>query len=336
MIHAGTHKTASSYIQSRMAANRSQLEKAGVLVRYPAASGGKHRSMASALARAEWPIWQGFLRDLPATGSLVLMSAEHFAQPLASRQSRQPLVELLAAEGFGLHVLLFLRDQPDYINARYVHSTRRLYHHMSFESYVADQLAHRSHIYDYNSLFSDLLSEPAVSYCFLPYGSCFGDPFERMLTSLGCDEPEDGWRPADPRKANVQPGCQGVWLAQAIGERLGQLGVQGQSLVKAGRVMNGIAEQQGWQYDRYCGFDPAGAAAVAAHYAQANDAFARQVWGCSWRERVPELPMQRRCFDPAAADLQSHQKDVLVEQSLKELALYNPGLKAILGTSALR
>lgn len=27
----------------------------------------------------------------------------------------------------------------------------------------------------------------------------------------------------------------------------------------------------------------------------------RQLWGCSWRELVPEVPMQRRCFDPAAA-----------------------------------
>ena len=80
------------------------------------------------------------------------MSAEHFAQLLASRQCFQPLVELLAVEGFGLQVLLFLCDQLDYINARYVNLTRHPYHHMNVESYVVDKLAQKSHVYDYNSL----------------------------------------------------------------------------------------------------------------------------------------------------------------------------------------
>ena len=193
--------------------------------------------------------------------------------------------------------------------------------------------AQRNHIYDYNSLFAELVGDAAVSCTFLPYGSCFGDPFERMLDSLGCGGPKAGWRPADPSKRNVQPGCQGVWLAQAIGERLEQLGVEGPSLVKAGRVMRRIAEQQGWQDDRYCGFDPDGAAAVEAHYAVANDAFARRVWGCSWRDRVPAVSMQRRRFDPAPAGPQRQQLEALLEQALVDLAAQNPRLKRILNKS---
>lgn len=334
VIHAGTHKTASSYIQSRMAANVDQLAEAGVVLRYPASAAAKHKPLAKALARSRWLRWQHFLRDLPADGPVVLLSGEHFTQPLAKPRCHKPLLELLEAKGFALRVLLFLRDQADYINARYVHSTRRLYHHQSFEAYVAAQMAERRRTYDYNHLFSPLVRNPSISCTFLPYGGVFGDPYERMMDALGCQAPQEGWQPADPAKGNVQPGCKGVWLAQAIGERLEQLGIRGRSMGNGGTVVRRIAEQQGWQDDRYCGFDADGASAVAAHYAKGNDAFARSVWGCSWRGRVPAVPMQQQRFDPPPAGPQRRQLETLVEQGLVELARYNPRLERILKSSA--
>lgn len=82
VIHAGTHKTASSYIQSRIAVNANQLAKSGVLVRYPASAALKHKPLASALAKRRWPIWKRFLRKQPADTSMLLLSAEQFTQPL--------------------------------------------------------------------------------------------------------------------------------------------------------------------------------------------------------------------------------------------------------------
>ena len=335
VIHAGTHKTASSYIQSRIAVNANQLAKSGVLVRYPASAALKHKPLASALAKRRWPIWKRFLRKQPADTSMLLLSAEQFTQPLTKKRSLKALVEMLRSEGWRLQVLLFLRDQPDYINARYVHSTRRLYHHQDFYSYVTDQLAERRHIYDYNYMFTGLLQSPAITCTFLPYGSIFGDPFERMMATLGVQVPVGGWLPADSSKGNVQPGCQGVWLAQAIGERLDQLGIRGKSLVNAGAVVRRIAEQQGWQDDRYCGFDTAGAGAVAAHYAQANDEFAQRVWGCNWRERMPELQMKRRQFNSAEEAGGADSLEKLVQQAMKFLARHNQPLDLAMRSSAL-
>ena len=133
----------------------------------------------------------------------------------------------------------------------------------------------------------------------------------------------------------MQPGCQGVWLAQAIGERLDQLGIRGKSLVNAGAVVRRIAEQQGWQDDRYCGFDAAGAGAVAAHYAQANDEFAQRVWGCNWRERMPELQMKRRQFNSAAEAGGADSLEKLVQQAMKFLARHNQPLDLAMRSSAL-
>lgn len=326
VLHAGTHKTASSYIQSRMAANIHSLAAAGMGLHYPSQPARKHKPLAAALAKGRWQQWRRFLRGLPPHQPRVLLSAEQFTQPLAKLSRLQPLIELLEAEGFLLHVLCFLRDQPDYINARYVHSTRRLYHCVPFEAYVQAQLAQRRHIYDYNHLFRHLLREPRIRTTFLPYGSGFGDPFERMLAALEVPLPAEGWHAADPSKGNVQPGCRGVWLAQAVGARLQALGVPGHSLGNTGAVVRRIAEWQGWQDDRYCGFDAEGAVAVVNHYVVSNDAFAQQVWGCRWRDQVPEAPLQRRTYQPPARGPEREHLEGLVELALAELASGNRSL----------
>lgn len=331
-IHAGTHKTASSYIQSRMAANHQLLGRLGLKVPYPDGRSRKHKPLAAALGKGCWKPWHLLLGH---EAHQLLLSGEQFTQPLADPASLEALVEVLGQWGFRLRVVVFLRDQPDYINARYVHSTRRLYHHQDFESYVRVQLAERRHIYDYDHLFNELIRHPGVASVFLPYGSAFGDPFTRMMEALGWPEPQQGWAPADPHKGNVQPGCQGVWLAQAIGERLAALGIDGKRLVNTGAVVRRIAERQGWQDDRYCGFDGAAAEAVSAHYSAANDRFAQRVWGCSWRERVPMAPMERRVFDPPVGAEERRCLDRLIGQALQDLGRQNPCVRQALKASPL-
>ncbi|MBM5825613.1 MAG: hypothetical protein FJ054_09695 [Cyanobacteria bacterium M_surface_10_m2_119] len=335
VIHAGTHKTASSYIQSRLAANQEQLGQGGVIVRYPGPPSRKHKPLAAALAKERWPLWRRYLRGLPAETPRVLLSAEQFTQPLVRRRRLAALVELLEQAGFRLHVLCFLRDQPDYINARYVHSSRRLYHCQDFDTYVQVQLAERQHIYDYSLLFSPLLSHPGVRCTFLPYSSAFGDPFERMLEALGVTAPPQGWAAADPSKGNVQPGCRGVWLARAVGERLQALGVPGRALANTGAAVRRIAEAQGWQDDRYCGFDAAAAEAVSSHYSASNDAFAQRVWGCRWRDRVPVVPMDRRQYEPPAGGPEREALERLVDQALADLAAGNRCLAKALRNTPL-
>lgn len=329
VIHAGTHKTASSYIQSRIAANRQLLGELGLKVPYPSGLARKHKPLASALAKGRWKSWR---RLWEVAAGPLLLSGEQFTKPLTDPACLDALVQVLTERGYRLKVVVFLRDQPDYINARFVHSTRRLYHYQNFEAYVRAQLTERQHIYDYHHLFGHLIAHPDVSSVFLPYGSRFGDPFARMMAALGWPEPKQGWAPADPHKGNVQPGCRGVWLAQAIGKRLAALGFEGRRLTNTGGVVRRIAERQGWQDERYCGFDPASAETVAAHYAPSNDDFAQRVWGCRWRERVPMVPMERRVFQPPPDGEERRWLEGLVQQALQDLARQNRDLKRALGS----
>ncbi len=323
VIHAGTHKTATSYIQSRLLANQSLLRDCGIQLLYPHRA-YKHKPLARALARGRWDLWQRFLTRLANGPSQAIVSAEHFTQPLARPRRHQPLLELLAEYGFALRVVVFLRDQPDYINARYVHSIRRLYHHQDFDCYVSEQLEQRERIFNYARLFTPLLRNPSIDCRFLPYAPGLGDPFERLMADQGWYATQP-WRPAAPDKDNVQPGCQGVWLAQAVGARLQQLGVRGRSLANSGPVVRQIAEREGWQNDRYCGFDGAAAARVAAHYQAGNDRLAQRVWGCSWRDRFgPPDACERRVFTPPAPGSPARRElEQLVEEALTVLARGN-------------
>lgn len=333
VIHAGTHKTASSYIQSRMATNRDHLERAGILLRYPGAAGRKHKPLSRALQKGHWSTWRRYLRGLPQSLPLVLVSGEQFTQPLACPDRCRSLSDLLATAGFRLQVVFFLRDQADYINARFVHSTRRLYHHQSFAEYVSVQLSPgRKHIYDYDALFSGLIENKSIATTFLPYGSQFGDPFERLLELFDRSAPPSGWRPADPSKGNVQPGCQGVWLAQQIGRRLEQLGISGRSLSNTGGVVRRIAKEQGWQDHRYCGFDDQTAADVSAFFADSNSAFAERVWNCAWRDRMPVVSMCRREYHPPADGIERQQLDALVDRALFDLARHSRRLTKVLAS----
>lgn len=320
VIHAGTHKTATSYIQSRLLANQARLEACGVQLAYPQKV-RKHKPLARALARGDWDLWQRFLNRLGDGPAQAIVSAEQFTQPLARPRCHRALQAWLAERGFALRVVVFLRDQPDYINARYVHSIRRLYHHQEFEAYVAEQLADRGHIFDYERLFSPLIRHRSIECRFLPYASGLGDPFERLMADQGWQSGQP-WLPAAPDKHNVQPGCQGVWLAQAIGERLEQLGVRGRALVNSGSVVRRIAVREGWQNDRYHGFDGPAAARVAAHYQAANDRLAQRVWGCTWGERFgPAAACERRVFTPPAPGSAERQRlELLVEEALAVLA----------------
>ena len=329
VLHAGTHKTATSYIQSRLFANRRKLAGHGIHLGYPQGQSRKHKPLARALARQRWPLWKSFLATVPRDRQQVIVSAEQFTQPLSRPKCHAPLVELLRSEGFRLRVVVFLRDQPDYINARYVHSIRRLYHHQSFDDYVKDQLAHRSHIFDYEQLLSALIVHPEIEFVALPYGSGLGDPFERLMSSQGWNPPPDQpWLPADPSKGNVQPGCKGVWLAQAVGERLEAMGVHGRRLANTGGVIRRIAEREGWQNERYCGFDAQAAERVSCHYQNGNDRLALQLWGCRWQEKLPSAhAMRRQVFQPPDAGPERQHLEQLVDEALEVLTRFNPRLR---------
>jgi hypothetical protein len=318
VIHAGTHKTASSYIQSRMQVNAEKLQAMGVHTSYPADRKRKFKPLASALRQEKWRLWRQYLKSIPAEADNVLVSAEQFAKPLADPKTIDQLIDLLAEFGFRMQVVAFVRDQPDYINARYVHSTRRLYHHLSFKDYVRRQLIDGSMIFDYSLLFSSLLANSRLQTCFLPFGSRHGDPFERLMAAQGWPS-QDAWKSAKSTKANVQPGCKGVWLAREVKKWLDEHGEKPARPGQLSKEIRRISEKNEWTNNRFFGFNEELQAEVIQHYAASNNNFARRVWGQSWHEVFPLKPAQRMVYDLPDAGQEREHMLAYVEKVLRLL-----------------
>jgi hypothetical protein len=299
VIHAGTHKTASSYIQGRILSNVKRLSAAGVFSRFPKGKNQKWKPLVAALEAQRWEEWHDFLKRIPRRCQAALISAEQFEQPIAKVKNFAPLSALLQQHGFRLQIVVFLRDQPDYMNARFVHSTRRLYHYMPFDEYVNSQLKEANHIFDYSFLFRSLLSWPDVDISFLPYGTSLGDPFERLIAHCGWQSTR-GWNPAAPGSGNIQPGCKGTWLAQETCRRLhdqhGLTGVKSGPLRGTGGVIRRIAEREGWTNDRYFGFSQSLLERVANQYNESNECFSQEIWGEPWRKIFPLRPSPRHVY----------------------------------------
>lgn len=319
VIHAGTHKTATSYIQNRMELNVKQLAAAGVYVRYPKTDTKKYKPLAKSLHARDWEKWQQYLDSIPASSAQVLISSEHFTQPLADPDVFTRLVQILNERGFQLRIVVFLRDQPDYMNARYVHSTRRLYHYLGFEEYVGKQLAEERHVFDYSYLFSGLLGCPDLQTCFLPFRSGLGDPFERLMQSQGWST-ATSWAPADPSQANIQPGIRGVWLAQEVARRLAQRRIKPSVFRNKSIALRSITEREGWDSERYYGFTPELQDRVVAHYADSNDQFSQRVWGKPWRDVFPRQQPQRCVYSLPDDKEECRKMRAFIREALSKLS----------------
>lgn len=318
IIHAGTHKTATTYIQSRIRLNAKKLGSLGVCVRYPGEEQKKHKPLAEALQAKKWKVWKHYLASIPDTFSQVLVSAEQFTQPVADPEVFSRLNRLLVKHGFRMRVVVFIRDQPDYINAMFVHSTRRLYHYLGFEEYVEKQLAERQRFFDYSYLFSQLLACPDLETCFLPFRSGLGDPFERLMQSQAWAAPS-AWEPADPREGNIQPGTRGVWVAQEVARLLADRKIHPSRFTNKSAAIRRIAEREGWTSERYYGFTPELQVRVAAHYSESNEQFAQKVWGRSWRDVFPLSHPERRVYQPDSNEERVKMQDY-VQEALSNLS----------------
>jgi len=323
-IHAGTHKTASTYIQSRLYQNRRLLARQQLLYDFPARAGLKHKPLVAAANRGKWKPWHRYLDRYKSSDSNLLLSAEQFTRPLCNPEKLSKLITVLGRNGYSLHVVIFVRPQLEYMNSRYVHTLRRLYHSLSFENYVSTFTALQSDdIYNYGRFFMPLL-DGDIKCTFLPFSRQYGDPFLQLMSALGLENSLP-YAPAAPGSENVQPGTRGVWLSRLVVERLQRLGHSGHDLKNTSQVVRRIAERQGWHEERYFGFSEELAARTLDHYRVDNDTFSLRAWGRPWDEVFPPQSLRQCIYMPANPEEAKRMED-LADQIVDELASRNPRL----------
>lgn len=327
-IHAGTHKTASTYIQSRLERNRQLLAGQNLLYEFPGRSRIRHKPLAVAANKSHWRRWNRYLAHYQGKNANLLWSAEQFTLPLCNPRLLSRICKILQRHGFTLNVVIFVRPQLEYMNSRYVYNLRRLYRVPSFEDYVLSCLASGDRdIYNYNQLYAPLL-DSGVRCTFLPFHRMYGDPFLRLLRAVGLD-PQRNYSRAQSGHENIQSGTRGVWLSRLIVDRLVNLGYTGRDLKATSKLVRQVAESRGWHKERFFGFSSELMKRTLDHYAEGNDIFSQRVWGRSWNEVFPPQVVPRSVYVPRTP-AESLQMEKLADQLVARLASRNPHLATAL------
>tara|TARA_E500000178_G_scaffold346799_1_gene399006 strand:+ start:273 stop:1295 length:1023 start_codon:yes stop_codon:yes gene_type:complete len=329
IIHAGTHKTASTYIQERLWKNRKILYDLGLRLLKPRRKKtGQFMELARFLKEQNFSAIESELNRASPGGQDVVVSAEQFTQPLLNSACVDGLQKLLEGFGCRLKIVIFLRDQPDYINSLYVQEVRRFYHSRDLPSFTKRCRVRRSHWFDYETMFSHLLDHESIDVKFLPYGSAFGDPFLNFMNSLDLNLPEGGeWVAGRSGKANDQPGIKGVWLALQVCKRMQEIGVNLKLLENQSKYIRKYSIPRGWSDNRFFGMRPKKVRKIREFYKNGNDRFARRVWGKdSWSDVFQGLRPQVFNVLDESSMTEGEMKEMksLVDQVFMDIKAANP------------
>tara|TARA_E500000178_G_scaffold349705_1_gene407139 strand:+ start:254 stop:1294 length:1041 start_codon:yes stop_codon:yes gene_type:complete len=329
IIHAGTHKTASTYIQERLWVNRKILYGHGLRLLKPRRTKtGQFTELAGFLKEQDYPAIEDELGRLSSDDQHVVVSAEQFTQPLLNSACVDGLQELLEGFGYRLKIVIFLRDQPDYINSLYVQEVRRFYHSRDLPSFTKRCRMRRAHWFDYDKMFSYLLDHESIQVNFLPYGSGFGDPFLNLINCFELNLPEGvDWVAGNSGKSNDQPGVKGVWLALKVCKRMQEIGVNLKLLQNQSKYIRKYSIPRGWSDDRFFGMRPKKVRKIREFYKDGNDRFARRVWGKdSWSDVYQDLrPQVFNVLDESViTDDEMNEMEYIAEQVFLDIKTNNP------------
>jgi hypothetical protein len=305
-LHAGPHKTASTYLQARLHANRSSLERQGL--RYPTPwREHSHRHLARALQAGRFAALEHLLSQQRRWSGDLLLSAEHFVPLIRDPQLLGRLRQLSSGQGFDLQVISYVRPQSDLLNSHYAHGLGRLYGAPSFRAYVRAQLDGRRlggparrrwirlgpQLLNLEQRFAALLADEGLRQRYLPFRPRQQDPFGQLMELLALQAPTAGWRTAPADQANEQLGRRGLGLAYLLNRELDALPIRRNQLI-SGHGLNRLAEQirqlarqRGWVHERFDGWQGRLPALLQQRLAASNSRFAQRVWGQSWQEVFP-------------------------------------------------
>jgi hypothetical protein len=329
-LHAGPHKTASTYLQARLHANRPGLERLGL--RYPTPwREHSHRHLARALQAGRFEALERLLGQQRRWDGDLLLSAEHFAPLIRDHQALAHLHRHCAAQGFDLHVINFVRPQAELLNSFYAHGLGRLYGAPSFRAYVHSQLEGRRlrgparrlwirlapQTLNLEQRFAALLAARGLRQDFLSFRPRRHDPFSQLLELLNLPEPTAGWRAAPADQANEQLGRRGLGLAYLLNGELDGLTMRRNQLIAShglNRLVEQIrqlARQRGWVAERFDGWEGRLPVLLQQRLAASNSRFAQRVWGQSWQEVFPAA-------QPGGAEATA--KGLVLDENLREEA----------------
>ena len=297
VLHAGTHKTATTFMQQTALQNWAELaSSADVYVPSTATFDRQfpHTNLAWGVSGDKrYLAERGNLDDLAieigrTDASEIHLFSEDFSQCLADGAMLDTLVGFAKRVGLELWVVVVVREQTSYINSMYCQRVRMLWDRANF----IDAL-NRERTYDrlnYELYYRQVAARDDIEFRAVPYVSLDGtNPILTVFENLEIDTSSlavEPTRSADA--ANRSPSPLLIAAARTL-VRLGDTDFGYRYSEKPTQRMANILERWVWHLDgegsRFWGWDRSAQLELAEKYRPSNDAFARRhLCSAVWQE----------------------------------------------------
>jgi hypothetical protein len=339
-LHIGTHKTGSTSIQKFLIDSHEALRLRGVIL--PSISKSPidqdHKILANALTR--FRIHKGDVEPLHQLSALlqssasdVIISAETLSQKLGAGGEFAALKDYFKSHGYRLHVILYLRDQLDFMNSLYVQGVKRFKYFGSFESYLKEVVADSHSHFDYLHQYGFLMDDPEITFSPRSFAVAVRDGL--ILDFLSTIPPLAGMSAVDdPATSTIQnpnAGTKSVFVARMVASGADE-SYSIADLSKLSPLLKKIYMDRKWYEDPFIGLDQDSARLIEQKFLSSNDKFSRKYWACDWRDLNPPLHWERRVFSYADAsphdkrDVIGATKLLLAKLGRKPVGRYRSGL----------
>ncbi|PYK23824.1 MAG: hypothetical protein DME59_15795 [Verrucomicrobia bacterium] len=285
-IHAGPHKSGTTAIQWFLQENRSELQKHGYFVPESETRRGAHHALVESLAGLEIgahrePLAERSiraLRELPAEA--IIISSEALEGILGSRKHSGAFFGRIAELNLEPKLVLFPRNQPQWINSSYASSVKSFRRSDAFQSCALAFAVSRAATF---LRWVELADAYALELIALPFTkeTMARSVIPEFLRSIGIKRSPEFRDVQVRRHKGVGPFTVSVArdVLRCIGQRLTWLQAK-RCKVELCRYL----AQKGLADAGYCGLTSALARHVEAELRSDNNAFAKRVWGRPWTE----------------------------------------------------
>ena len=285
-VHAGPHKSGTTAIQWFLQENRSELLRHGYFVPASETRRGAHHALVESLAGLDIgqhreALVASSIRALQQTpAEAIIISSEALEGILKSRKHARAFLSGIAELDLEPKLILFPRNQPQWINSSYASSVKSFRRSDAFESCALDFAVSPGSRF---SRWLELADAYGLELVALPFTkeTIAGGVIPEFLRTIGIKRSPKFRDMQVRRHEGVGPFTVSVArdVLRCLDQRL--------TWLQARRCKVALARylaERGLRDSGYCGLNSALARHIEAELRINNDAFAERVWGRPWAE----------------------------------------------------
>jgi hypothetical protein len=297
VVHIGTYKTGSTYLQQFINRQYAAFERLGIYIPEMGRDVNKRapfHNLAQELIQS--PVYRaqhGTMADLRADllarrPEKALISSEVLSTAVLGNNygetSRAAFHELAEAVGARLHYVVFVRDQPEVINSTFCQGTKQLTIAKSFERWFPEAMDFDR--FNYLDWLAPLLDDDAVKLSVFDYEAAQSAGLMATFLSVfdAGENAAEEFVDLD-RRANSRPGPATIAVGQALAFMVRSDPSFAWHQPRYKRLSRKLAlhsNRLGLNDEGFWGWTEAGAVGCGVGFRDQNDLLAQRVWNRPW------------------------------------------------------